>query len=157
MNLFDDFKRLETRRQFFTRGKNVLGYAALTSLLGGQSGALAAAVANGSGAKPAGANPLGLPHFAPKAKRVIYLHMVGGPSQMDLWDPKPQMDAWYDKDLPESVRQGQRLTTMTSGQSRFPIAPSKFKFSRAGRSGVLMNTDLLPYTAKVVDDLCLIR
>ena len=156
-SLLDDLKRLETRRQFFTRGKNVLGYAALTSLLGSQSGSLAAAVAEGSAARPVLPDPLGLPHFAPKAKRVIYLHMVGGPSQMDLWDPKPQMDAWYDKDLPESIRQGQRLTTMTSGQSRFPIAPSKFKFTRAGKSGVLMNAELMPHTAKVVDDLCLIR
>ncbi len=60
-------------------------------------------------------------HFAPKAKRVIYLHMVGGPSQVDLFDYKPKMDAWYDVDLPESVRNGQRLTTMTSGQARFPL------------------------------------
>jgi hypothetical protein len=71
------------------------------------------------------------PHFAAKAKRhIIYLHMVGGPSQMDLFDYKPVMGEWYDKDLPDSVRMGQRLTTMTSGQSRFPIAPSKYKFAR---------------------------
>jgi hypothetical protein len=83
--------------------------------------------------------------------------MVGGPSQMDLWDYKPGMGEWYDKDLPESVRNGQRLTTMTSGQSRFPIAPSKYKFSQAGKSGVWMNTELMPWQSKVVDDLCLIR
>jgi hypothetical protein len=69
----------------------------------------------------------------PKAKHVIYLHMVGGPPQMDLYDYKPVMKEWYDKDLPDSIRMGQRLTTMTSGQARFPIAPSKFKFAAARR------------------------
>ena len=78
----------------------------------------------------------GLPHFAPKAKRAIYLHMNGGPSQMDLFDYKPKMDAVFDKDLPDSIRKGQRLTTMTSGQSRFPIAPSKYKFAQHGKSGM---------------------
>ncbi|HTH47170.1 MAG TPA: DUF1501 domain-containing protein, partial [Candidatus Limnocylindria bacterium] len=148
MNPISEFQRLETRRQFFSRGKNVLGYAALASLLGKNFDLLGDA---------APASHLTLPHFAPKAKRVIYLHMVGGPSQMDLWDYKPGMADWYDKDLPASVRNGQRLTTMTSGQTRFPIAPSKFKFSQVGKNGLWMNTELLPYTAKVADDLCLIR
>jgi hypothetical protein len=75
----------------------------------------------------------GLPHFAPKAKAVIYLHMNGAPSQMDLWDYKPQMAEYFDKDLPDSVRMGQRITTMTSGQARFPIAPSKYKFAQHGK------------------------
>lgn len=154
MNLFDEYRTLETRRQFFARGKNALGYAALSTLLGRQFASLAAEPTAAGGLAP---NAHGLPHFAPKAKRVIYLHMVGGPSQMDLWDYKPGMGEWYDKDLPESVRNGQRLTTMTSGQSRFPIAPSKYKFSQAGKSGVWMNTELMPWQSKVVDDLCLIR
>jgi len=97
------------------------------------------------------------PHFSPKAKRVIYLHMVGGPAQMDLFDYKPVMQEWYDKDLPDSVRQGQRLTTMTSGQARFPIAPSKFKFSQAGDCGLWMNTELLPNLAKKADEICWMR
>jgi len=97
-----------------------------------------------------------LPHFAPKAKRVIYFHMVGGPAQMDLYDYKPVMNEWYDKDLPESIRAGQRLTTMTSGQSRFPIAPSKFSFKQYGESGMWVS-ELLPYTSKMVDDMCFIR
>jgi hypothetical protein len=150
MSIFDDYLRLETRRQFFTRGKNALGTAALASLLGESF----------SGTANASAGPLGLPglpHFAPKAKRVIYLHMVGGPSQMDLYDHKPEMLKYYDKDLPESIRNGQRLTTMTSGQSRFPIAPSKWKFSPAGQNGFMMNQELLPQTAKCVDDMCFIR
>ena len=98
----------------------------------------------------------GLAHFAPKAKHVIYLHMVGGPSQLDLYDYKPKMQEMYDKDLPESIRNGQRLTTMTSGQKRFPIAPSKYKFAQHGKSGMWVS-ELLPNTAKMVDDMCFIR
>ena len=100
--------------------------------------------------------PPGLAHFAPKAKRVIYLHMVGGPSQLDLYDYKPKMAEMYDKDLPESIRNGQRLTTMTSGQARFPVAPSKYKFAQHGKSGMWVS-ELLPGPSKMVDDLCFIR
>jgi hypothetical protein len=137
-----------TRRQLFAHGRNVLGAAALGSLLGcSWSRALAEA---------APSQPV-LPHFPPKAKRVIYLHMVGGPSQIDLYDYKPEMVKMFDKDLPDSVRNGQRLTGMTSGQARFPVAPSKFKFSQAGQCGLWMNTELLPWTAKCVDDMAFIR
>ncbi|MEK0445442.1 MAG: hypothetical protein RLZZ399_763 [Verrucomicrobiota bacterium] len=132
-----------TRRQFLGAGKNVLGAAALGSLLG-------------AGMEAQAAGELSLPHFAPKAKRVIYLHMVGGPSQMDLFDYKPAMAEMYDKDLPESIRNGQRLTGMTSGQARFPVAPSKFKFAQHGQSGMWV-TELLPHTAKCVDDIAFIR
>jgi len=149
MSLFDDYVRYETRRQFLTRGRNVLGYAALGSLLGSSLRLW--------GEDAAGTNKLGLPHFPPKVKNIIYLHMVGGPSQMDLYDYKPVMKEWYDKDLPESIRMGQRLTTMTSGQKRFPIAPSKYKFAQAGKCGLWMNTELLPWTAKCVDDMAFIR
>ena len=82
--------------------------------------------------------------------------MVGGPPQMDLYDYKPQMNAMFDKDLPDSIRMGQRLTGMTSGQARFPVAPSKFKFAQYGKSGMWVS-ELLPYTAKGVDDMCFIR
>ncbi|MBL9135833.1 MAG: DUF1501 domain-containing protein [Verrucomicrobiales bacterium] len=136
-----------TRRQFFGRGKNVLGYAALASLLGPK---LRLWAEGADATKPS------LPHFAPKAKRVIYLHMVGGPSQMDLFDYKPVMGEWYDKDLPDSVRMGQRLTTMTSGQARFPIAPSKYKFERRGQCGMWVS-ELLPWTSQCVDEMCFIR
>jgi hypothetical protein len=151
MNLFEQFKLQETRRHFFSRGKNVMGYAALSSLLGEAMSRQTMASSSG------GAHHAMGPHFAPKAKRVIYLHMVGGPSQMDLFDYKPVMEKWYDKDLPDSVRQGQRLTTMTSGQARFPIAPSKFKFEQAGQCGMWMNTELLPNLATVADDICFMR
>jgi hypothetical protein len=147
MSLLHEWNTLETRRRFFGRGKDALGYAALSSLLGeAMSGSAFASSAGAAG-----------PHFAPKAKRVIYLHMVGGPSQMDLFDYKPQMKAYYDKDLPESIRNGQRLTTMTSGQARFPIAPSKFNFAQRGQCGMWMNSDLLPHLGKNADDICWMR
>ena len=142
-NLHQD-RLQQTRRQFIASGKHLLGGAALASL----------GLPNSACASNVGAIQ---PHFAPKAKRVIYLHMVGGPSQMDLFDHKPQMNDWYDKDLPESIRNGQRLTTMTSGQARFPIAPTKYKFGAAGECGLMMNTELLPNLAKKADDICWMR
>src|SRR5215213_7638159 len=150
MNPFDEYIRNETRRQFLGRGANAVGWAAFASLLGADR--------PGAAARAATAAELpGLAHFAPKAKHVIYLHMVGGPSQMDLYDYKPTMREWYDKDLPDSVRMGQRLTTMTSGQSRFPIAPSRYAFAKKGNCGMWMNDELLPYTAKMADDMVFVR
>ncbi|HWB09168.1 MAG TPA: DUF1501 domain-containing protein [Pirellulales bacterium] len=146
MSPIEEYVRYETRRQFFGRGANALGCAALASLGGNWLGRSASA---GESHAPG-------PHFAPKAKQVIYLHMVGGPPQMDLYDYKPQMKEWFDKDLPDTVRMGQRLTTMTSGQKRFPIAPSMFKFAQHGQSGMWV-TELLPYTARMADDMCFIR
>jgi len=139
----------ETRRQFFARSARGLGVAALATAIGDDLRA------NPSLDSPTGGLP-GLPHFAPKAKRAIYLHMVGAPPQLDLYDYKPGMKDWYDKDLPESIRRGQRLTTMTSGQSRFPIAPSVFKFAQHGKSGAWIS-ELLPHTAKMVDDIAILR
>jgi Protein of unknown function (DUF1501) len=141
MHPTDEAVLLETRRQFFARGARGLGVAALASLLRAD---------DKSGGLPS------LPHFAPKAKRAIYLHMVGAPSQIDLYDYKPGMKDWYDRDLPDSIRQGQRLTTMTSGQSRFPIAPSVFAFRQHGRSGAWIS-DILPYTARMADDMAIVR
>ena len=122
-----------TRREFLASGKHLLGGAALASLMGSRSVAARGAVQQ---------------HLPAIAKRVIYLHMVGGPSQMDLFDYKPNMAAWYDKDLPDTIRRGQRLTTMTSGQDRFPIAPSKYKFEQVGECGMWLNTEMLPWLAK---------
>lgn len=154
--LFEQYVQSETRRQFFRQGGNALGAAALAAL-GMPLAAHGAENSDAVGANTAPNNGLGtLPHFPAKAKRVIYLHMVGGPSQMDLFDYKPQMNEWYDKDLPESIRNGQRLTTMTSGQARFPIAPSKYKFAQYGKNGMWIS-ELLPETAKVADDLCFVR
>lgn len=148
--LLQDYVRYETRRQFFKRGASFIGTAALAALMPGLLQAGNSKSAPDGKPKPAG------PHFAPRAKNVIYLHMVGGPPQMDMFDYKPVMNEWFDKDLPESVRMGQRLTTMTSGQSRFPIAPSMFKFKQYGQSGMWVS-ELLPWTAKMVDDMCFIR
>jgi hypothetical protein len=146
MTPFQSWFHSESRRQFLGRGVNAVGYAALASLMGEAR----AQDPTGHGAA------MPTTHFPAKAKQVIYLHMVGGPPQMDLYDYKPQMRAYFDRDLPESVRMGQRLTTMTSGQARFPIAPSKFRFARHGQSGMWV-TELLPHTARMVDDMCFIR
>lgn len=130
-----------SRRAFLGRTAMGLGTAALATLT----------------AADASAKPLpGLPHFAPRAKRVIYLLMNGGPSQLDLFDYKPKLVEQYDKDLPASIRMGQRLTTMTSGQSRFPVAPSKYKFAQHGPSGMWIS-ELLPWTAKIAGELAFVR
>ena len=92
----------------------------------------------------------------PRAKRIIYLFQSGGPSQLDLFDPKPQLAKYRGQDLPESIRRGQRLTGMTANQASFPTAPSIFQFSRHGKSGAWLS-ELLPYTAKVADELCFIK
>ncbi|HBJ33309.1 MAG TPA: sulfatase [Planctomycetaceae bacterium] len=157
-HLIETLNQSFKRRRFLTGTAQGFGYAALGSLLGLQTGghARAAAPLLASSQGPGIGGLPSLPHFAPKAKRVIYFHMVGGPAQMDLYDYKPVMNDWYDKDLPESVRAGQRLTTMTSGQSRFPIAPSKFAFKQHGQSGMWVS-ELLPYTSKMADDMCFIR
>ena len=148
MNSFHDPLQRQTRRQFFSRSAVGLGTAALATLLKADST---------WGGMPSAAPGLpGLPHFAPNAKRAIYLFMAGAPSQMDLLDYKPKMADMFDADLPNSIRMGQRLTTMTSGQTRFPIAPSIYKFSRHGQSGAWVS-ELLPHTAQVVDELCIIR
>src|SRR3954453_18093917 len=150
MSMRDLVIQTETRRQLLRKGASGLGSLALFSLL---NDSLAGAAPEKTA--PSGALP-GLPHFAPKAKRAIYLHMLGAPPQIETFDSKTGMASWFDKDLPESIRNGQRLTTMTSGQTRFPIAPSIFKFAQHGKSGAWVS-ELLPYTAKMVDDIAIIR
>jgi hypothetical protein len=139
----------ETRRYFFGRCAAGLGTAALGSLLNPSLFA-----------EPLAADrPLGmLPslHHRPTAKRIIWLFMADAPSQLDLFDHKPQLGDYYDKDLPESVRRGQRITTMTSGQKRLPVAPSLFKFSQHGQSGAWLS-ELLPETGKLVDELAIVK
>ncbi len=150
MNPFHEYIQHVTRRHFFSRGANLLGGAAIGSLMGDFLGGTRQTQAAERVSRSL------VSHHAPRARHVIYLHMVGGPPQMDLYDYKPVMNDWYDKDLPETVRNGQRLTTMTSTQSRFPIAPSKFKFAQHGKCGMWVS-ELLPWTAKMVDDMCFIR
>ncbi len=136
------------RRHFLGRA-GVIGAAALTELL--QSDLLAQTTAQG----PTGGLS-GLPHFAPKAKRVIYLFQGGGPSQLDLFDFKPQLEKTHGTDLPDSIRMGQRLTGMTAGQTSFPVARSIFQFAQYGASGAWVS-ELMPYTARMADDLCFIK
>ena len=127
MNMFRESEMIETRRHFFGRMSTGIGSAALASLVNPDLFAGApSATTSATGGLP------GMPHLPARAKRVIYLFMSGAPSQLDMWDYKPKMDEWFDKDLPDSVRNGQRITTMTSGQKRFPIAPSMFKFRQHG-------------------------
>ncbi len=140
----DQWINLETRRQFFGRAAKGVGGVALASMLQRDAqGANDGGVLNGG-------------HFPGKAKRVIWLFMAGAPSQLDLWDYKPEMNDWFDKDLPESVRGGQRLTTMTANQSRFPIAPTNYKFPKHGQSGRLVS-ELLPKQGSMADDIAVIN
>src|SRR5206468_3575987 len=138
-----------SRRHFFSRSACGLGIAALGHLLGKD-------VFGQDRTADAGAALPGLPHFPPKAKRVIYLFQSGGPSHLELFDYKPLLKKLRGTDLPASIRQGQRLTAMTSMQSSFPVVESKFEFAQHGRSGAWVS-ELMPHTAKVVDDLCFIK
>ncbi len=149
-----EWAELETRRHFLGRAGKVLGWAAMASLGGDRllSGRADAAQMSAIPSRES----LRLPHFAPKAKRAIYLFMSGGPPQMDLLDYKPNLAQLYDKDMPDSVRGAQALTGMTAGQARFPIAPSHWAFKQYGKSGAWVS-DLMPYTARMVDDLTIIK
>ena len=126
-----------TRRALFGKAATGVGVAALANLLDAEG-------------LP------GMPHFAPKAKRVIYLFQSGGPSQMDLFDYKPRLNDFAGKELPESIRNGQRLTGMSASQSTFPVVPSKFEFKQYGPGGAWIS-ELLPHTAKIAGDLTFVR
>jgi hypothetical protein len=156
VELKQEWSALQTRRHFLGRTGKVLGWAAMASLFGDRSRGDAydadTKVKPGTGA----GDHLKLPHFAPRAKRAIYLFMSGGPSQVDLLDYKPNLAALYDKDIPDSVRGSQQLTGMTTGQARFPIAPSHWSFKRYGESGTWVS-DLLPHTGRIVDDIAIIK
>ena len=140
------------RRTFLSRSAAGLGCMALASLWPQHQavGETADATHSARGALQ------DWPHFPAKAKRVIYLFQSGAPSQMDLFDPKPKLADRRGENLPDSIRQGQRLTTMTSGQKTFPVAPSMFKFAQHGSSGAWLS-ELMPHLATVVDDLTFIR
>ncbi|MDZ4689627.1 MAG: DUF1501 domain-containing protein [Planctomycetaceae bacterium] len=148
-----DFHRLRTamsRRHFFGQSANALGAAALVSCINPKL------FAGGPSIPPEAVGAMPVLHHAPKAKRVIWMFMADGPSQLDLWDYKPGLKDWFDKDLPESVRNGQRITTMTSGQTRFPIAPSLFDFQQHGQNGTWVS-ELLPHMGQVVDDIAIVK
>jgi len=138
----DPIQLAQTRRHFFSRSAKGIGTVALASLLERD--------AQASMGLP------GMPHHTAKAKRVLFLHQSGGPSQIDLFDYKPQMSKHQGVDLPASIRMGQRITGMTSGQSTFPVASTVFKFAQHGQQGAWVS-ELLPHTAKVIDQLCVIK
>ena len=133
-----------TRRHFFQRSAAGIGIPALASILLDEK----------LQAETGGLE--GLPHFPPKAKRVIYLHQSGAPSQLDLFDYKAALNKTHGTELPASIRNGQRITGMTSGQSSFPVVKSIFEFKQHGKSGAWLS-ELLPHTAKIVDDISIIR
>ncbi|MBI5759693.1 MAG: DUF1501 domain-containing protein [Planctomycetales bacterium] len=145
-----------TRRYFFGRTAAGLGTAALASVMNPGLGRADSVGAAGSAAIGQTGGVLAGLHHAPTAKRVIWLFMADAPSQLDLYDYKPGLKEYYDKDLPESVRSGQRITTMTSGQKRFPVAPSVFNFQQHGQHGAWIS-DLLPEIAKIADDITIVK
>ncbi len=144
------FENPSSRREFLSRASLGLGAAAFASLSGDAAPAL------GAPSLGKGGGVLSQPHFPAKAKRVIYLFQSGAPSQHDLYDYKPKLNEMNGQDLPDSVRQGQRITGMTAGQATLPIAGSIFKFAQHGESGAWMS-DLIPHTAKIADKLCICR
>jgi len=139
----EEVERALTRRHFFSLSSVGIGTAALASIMAPE-------------AFGATGGQAGFPNFPPKAKRVIFLHQSGGPSQIDLFDYKPKLRDVQGQDLPGSVRMGQRITGMTSGQSTLPVASSNFKFQQHGKSGAWVS-ELLPHTAKIVDDIAIIK
>ena len=137
--------RTMSRRELLAQAGRGIGAVALASMLGDPR-----LFAEGMAGLPT------LPHFRPRARRAIWLFPAGAPSQIDTWDYKPKLREMFGKELPGSVRGNQRLTTMTSGQKGFPVAPSLFKFAQAGQSGRWVS-ELFPWTAKVVDQLAVVR
>ena len=149
-----EYAQRMTRRQLLGNSARPLGAAALASLMGTGLSRTTVAAANEEASEQRGLP--GLPHFAPKAKRVIYLFMCGGPSHIDLFDYHPEMRELHGQELPESVRQGQRLTGMTSGQSTFPCVAPMFEFQRYGQHGTWVS-ELLPNVATMVDDISIVK
>ena len=146
MNPVDLYNEAYTRRQFFRKTGTGLGVAAMASLLS-QEGMAAG--------KPMG--NMSIPQFAPKAKRAIYISLIGAPSQLDTFDYKPELKKRFKEDLKTYLaKEGERLTGMTAGQAAFPLAPSIFKFNQHGQSGTWMS-ELLPWQAKMADDICVIK
>jgi len=159
MDPLTETQNVLSRRLFFSRASLGLGSVALASLLeprllADDRGAKGPSAPNRNAGGSGGL--AGFPSFPAKAKRVIYLFQSGAPSQMDLFDPKPNLADLRGTELPDSIRQGQRLTGMTSTQTSFPVAPSKYKFARHGSSGAWLS-ELLPHTARVADQLCFVK
>ena len=150
MNPLHDFASALNRRRLFGQSAGGLGAAAVMALMGRQR----LAGADSRGESSPGISEI--PHFAGKARRVIFLFQSGAPSQLDLFDNKPKLRELHGTELPDSVRQGQRITEMTQGQKSFPCASSIFRFRQHGECGAWIS-ELLPHTASVVDDIAIIR
>ena len=151
----DDLERQLTRRYFFDECRLGVGKLALAGLLGSE---YTFASPPSASARQATVNPLAAraPHYAPKAKRIIYLFQNGAPSQLESFDYKPVLNKRFGEDLPESIRKGQRLTGMTAFQDKFPLVGSKFQFQLYGQAGAWIS-DLFPHIAGIADDICIIR
>ncbi|HKX29759.1 MAG TPA: DUF1501 domain-containing protein [Blastocatellia bacterium] len=154
MSLPKELELFLTRRQLFGLSAKGIGLAALASLFKGDGLAFSAGPESARDPKTGGL--VGLPHHPPKVKRVIFLHQSGGPSQIDTFDYKPALEKLHGTELPESIRQGQRITGMTAGQASFPCAKSIFKFAQHGQSGIWVS-ELLPETARMIDELTVIK
>src|SRR5690242_579879 len=147
-NSISDLNAALTRRQFFRKSATCLGVAALSSLLGPRAFGISTPPPNAAS---------DFWRIAPKAKRAIYISLIGAPSQVDLFDYKPGLRERFKEDLKDWLKQqGERLTGMTAGQATFPLAPSIFKFEQKGQSGTWIS-ELLPWHGKMVDDLCIVR
>lgn len=145
MDLLQEFHSQQSRRSFLCGGTLGLGAIAMGSLLH---------ASEDNGTTTDGLS--GTAHFAPRAKRVIYLFQSGGPSQMDLFDYKPELRQRYGQEVPLSVYPAERKTTMTSGQTSFPVAPSVFRFDQYGQSGTWLS-ESMPHLSGVIDDVCVIK
>ncbi len=155
MDPLSEFKQRITRRQLLANSLRPLGAAAVASLLGAEASSNNGAIA-AANAPQGGRGIPGLPHFAPKAKRVIYMFMCGGPSHIDTFDFKPAVRKLHGQELPDSIRNGQRITGMTSGQKAFPVVAPMFEFKKHGQHGTYVS-EILPHTAGIVDDLTIVK
>jgi uncharacterized protein (DUF1501 family) len=146
MNLFDQYNNAVTRRQFFRKSGTGLGVAAMASLIGEKGFSAVQSMGD-----------MTVPQFAPKAKRAIYISLIGAPSQLDTFDYKPELEKRFKEELKTYLAdEGERLTGMTAGQASFPLAPSRFKFSQYGQSGTWVS-EALPWVGKMADDICVIK
>ena len=153
MDDLHEYRMNLNRREFLSKTSLGLGAAALSSIIPGCASKTISGLESLGGT---GKSAMDVSHIAPKAKRIIYLFQSGGPSQIELFDPKPVLKKMFGEELPASVRMGQRLTGMTSGQASFPLAGSYFDFKQRGQSGSWVS-DALPHISKIADDLCIIR
>ena len=152
MNPIDEFGLKLTRRNLLCDASKAMGAAALSTLLDPNAARIASAATSGSNRTGA----LGKPHYSPQVKSVIYLFFSGGPSHIDMFDFKPALRKLHGTELPDSVRNGQRITGMTSGQKSFPCVAPMFDFQKYGEHGTYVS-ELLPHIASIVDEIAIVK